>query len=293
MVNFETWYYSIPVITRTYLTLSTLTSFAVTFDLLSDLQLYLNFSLVFKNFQVWRLLTNFLFFDKFSINFVLHLYFLYFYCRRLEEHSFHRKSADFLYLMLFGSVIMLFIAPLLRLYFLSHSLVIMLVYVWSRRNPHEQLRLYGLFTVGAGYISYILLGLQWMMGGSPIVDLMGIFVGHCYVFLKDVLPAEYENINILKTPHIFTYLFPSEHQENQPENVEEEIQDLIAQDEQHAPDDMIAPPPEQDIVQQEPVIEQVQAEEVVVEEQQQPADYSTLSREQLAELRRRRFEQQR
>lgn len=180
---------------------------------------------------------------------------------------------------------MLLIAPLLKLPFLSHSLVVMLVYIWSRRNPHEQLRLYGLFVVGAGYISYILLGLQWMMGGSPIVDLVGIFVGHCYVFLKDVLPSEYENIDILKTPPFFFYLFPSD---NVPENAEEEVQDLIAQDEQHVPEELIPPPPEQEPAQpQELRIEQ----EDIIQEDPAPAS-SQLSREGLAEIRRRRFEQQ-
>jgi Derlin-2/3 len=207
MVNFETWYRSIPLITRIYLTMASLISFAVTFDLISPLQLYLNYTNVFKHYQIWRIFTNFLFFDRLSINFILHIYFLYFYSRRLEEHSFHRKSADFLYMILFGVVCMLIIAPMLQLPFMSHALVIMLLYVWSRRNPHEQLRLYGLFTVGAGYLSYILLLLGLMMGVNPTVDLVGIFVGHLYFFLKHVIVAEYgPQFDLLKTPQWMRWL---------------------------------------------------------------------------------------
>ncbi|KAF0985184.1 hypothetical protein FDP41_000223 [Naegleria fowleri] len=212
-MNLEQWYFSIPVITRTFLTLSTITSFAVTFDLLSPLQLYLNFHSVFYQYQLWRLITNFLFFDKFSINFILHLYFLYFYCRRLEEHSFHRKTADFFYLILFGSVAMICISPLLQLPFMSHSLVIMLLYIWSRRNPHEQFRIYGIFTVAAGYLSWVLLGVGLLMGMSPVVDLVGIAVGHVYFYLKDVIPGEFPGVDPMKTPSFLCKLFPGDHQE--------------------------------------------------------------------------------
>ncbi|EFC45285.1 predicted protein [Naegleria gruberi] len=211
MTNLEQWYFSIPVITRTFLTLSTITSFAVTFDLLNPLQLYLNFQNVFFQYQFWRLATNFLFFDRFSINFILHLYFLYFYCRRLEEHSFHRKTGDFFYLILFGCVMMLCISPLLQLPFMSHALVIMLLYIWSRRNPHEQFRIYGIFTVGAGYLAWVLLGVGLLMGMSPVVDLVGIAVGHIYFYLKDVIPGEFDGVDPLKTPLLISKLFPGDH----------------------------------------------------------------------------------
>jgi Derlin-2/3 len=125
----------------------------------------------------------------------------YFYCRRLEEHAFHGKSADFLFMKIFGATCMLMIAPLLDLPFLSHSLVMMVLYVWSRRNPHERLRLYGMFTVGAGYLAYILLALSVMMGGNPIVDIVGILVGHFYFFLMDIIPKEFE-VKVLWTPKL-------------------------------------------------------------------------------------------
>lgn len=89
----------------------------------------------------------------------------------------------------------------------------MILYVWSRRNPHERLRLYGLFTVGAGYLSYILLGISVALGGSVLVDLVGIFVGHLYFYLEDIIPNVF-NVRILKTPSIIYSLFPNERVEN-------------------------------------------------------------------------------
>jgi Derlin-2/3 len=119
-------------------------------------------------------------------------------------------------MLLFGCVTMLLSSRLLQLDlpFLSHSLVMMVLYIWSRRNPQERLRLYGMFTVGAGYLAYILLGLSMALGGNPVVDILGIFVGHIYYFLSDLIPLEY-NVNILKTPFFITMLFPNESQQNE------------------------------------------------------------------------------
>lgn len=77
----------------------------------------------------------------------------------------------------------------------------MVVYIWSRRNPHERLRLYGVITVGAGYLAYILLGLSVCLGGNPIVDILGIIVGHIYFFIADVISQVYK-VNLVKTPKL-------------------------------------------------------------------------------------------
>ncbi len=121
--NFELWYRNIPIITRIFLTLTVLASLAVTFDLLSPLHFYLNYTLVFKNYEFWRLLTTFIYFDRISINFIFHVYFLYFYCRRLEEHSFHGRSADFLFMLLFGCYSMLVLYNSMFVYSITHYVV--------------------------------------------------------------------------------------------------------------------------------------------------------------------------
>lgn len=98
-------------------------------------------------------------------------------------------------------------APFMDVPFLSHSLVIMILYVWSRRNPFEQLQLYGLITVGAAFLPYVLVGLSLMMGQHPSIDLLGIAVGHLYYYLVDVLPVVY-GFEPLKTPKVVTMFFP-------------------------------------------------------------------------------------
>ena len=74
------WYVDIPVVSRTYLTASFITTAACALDLVSPFSLYFNFGLIFYKGQLWRLVTNFLFFGLFSLDFLFHLYFLVRYC---------------------------------------------------------------------------------------------------------------------------------------------------------------------------------------------------------------------
>ena len=107
------WYYDIPIVSRLYLTSSFLTTTACALDLVSPFSLYFNFNLIFFKgqvrhdnhslsllaailtiiiiencslvciydwvlmwYQVWRLVTNFLFFGLFSLDFLFHMYFV-------------------------------------------------------------------------------------------------------------------------------------------------------------------------------------------------------------------------
>lgn len=70
--------------------------------------------------QFWRLFTNFFFFGaKFSLEFLFHMFFLVQYCRSLEEGSFRGRTADFFYMILFGSTLLLCIAPFAQMHFLG------------------------------------------------------------------------------------------------------------------------------------------------------------------------------
>ena len=52
------------------------TTTACFMDLVSPLTLYFNYDLIFKRGQYWRLISSFLFFGSFSIDFLFHMYFL-------------------------------------------------------------------------------------------------------------------------------------------------------------------------------------------------------------------------
>jgi len=216
MATIEEWYRGMPVITRTYMTLCFLTTMAVHLEFLSPLTLYLNFNMIINHYQFWRLLTTFLFFDYFNLNFVFHMFFTVQHSRRLEEGSFRGRTGDFFFLWLFGAVglilvqmAMHFIPPspyFPKVLFLAPSLAFMVVYVWSRRNKNVRMSFLGLFNFTAPYLPWVILGFGILLGQSPIYDLLGVGVGHIYYFLEDVYP-EVTGRRLLKTPAIIKHLF--------------------------------------------------------------------------------------
>lgn len=209
--NIEDWYKQMPVITRSYLTLSFLTTAGCALEVISPLSLYFNARSIFRQFQVWRLVTNFFFFGNIGIDFLFHMFFLSRYCKLLEETSFRGRTADFFYMLVFGGSLLTLVntAPFVNIQFLGSSLTFMMVYVWGRRNPNVQMSFLGLFSFTAPYLPWVLFGFSMILNSTWIVDLLGIAVGHAYYFLEDVYPRM-SGRRLLKTPGIIRALFPGD-----------------------------------------------------------------------------------
>lgn len=85
--------------------------------------------------------------------------------------------------------------------FLAPSLAFMVVYVWSRRNPHITMNFLGLFQFTAPYLPWVILGFGLLLGQSPLMDILGIVVGHIYYYFEDVYP-QLTGRRLLVTPSI-------------------------------------------------------------------------------------------
>ncbi|XP_065664058.1 derlin-2 [Hydra vulgaris] len=214
--SFQQEYMQIPVVTRAYTTACVVTTVAVQLDFVNPFQLYFNPDLIFRNFQLWRLVTTFLFFGTFGFNFLFNMIFTYRYCRMLEEGSFRGRTADFLLMFLFGGFFMSCIALFVNLVFLGQAFTIMLVYIWSRRNPYVRMNFFGLMNFQAPYLPWVLLGFSLMLGNSIVVDLIGIAVGHVYYVLEDVFPTKPGGFRILQTPDFIKNLFDRREIEYEP-----------------------------------------------------------------------------
>ncbi|XP_055296675.1 derlin-2 [Sitodiplosis mosellana] len=200
-------YMQIPIVTRIYTTACVITTIAVHLDIVSPFQLYFNPTLIVLHYQVWRLITTFLFFGTIGFNFLFNMTFTYRYCRMLEEGSFRGKSSDFIMMFIFGGALMIIFAFFVNLLFLGQAFTIMLVYVWSRRNPFIRMNFFGILNFLAPYLPWALLGFSVILGNTIWVDLMGIVVGHAYFFLEDVFPKQRGGFRILKTPLFLRKLF--------------------------------------------------------------------------------------
>lgn len=205
MALVDEWWKSVPPVTRSYIFLSVVTTASVALELLTPLKLYLNWTLILHHGQVWRVFTNFLYFGDFSLDFLFHMFFLYRYCKMLETNSFRGRTADFLYMLLFGAVLLVLVSPLNNVNFLGPSLTFMMVYVWGRRNSRQAVNFLGIVSFPAPYLPWVLLLFSFVLGSSPIMDLLGILAGHIYYYMADVYP-QMAGVSLLKTPRLLQFL---------------------------------------------------------------------------------------
>jgi Derlin-2/3 len=200
------WYMDIPVVSRTYLTASFMTTAACALDVVSPFSLYFNSGLIFYKGQFWRIITNFLFFGLFSLDFLFHMYFLVRYCWYLEDSSrFRGRTGDFVWMLFIGAFIMTCLAPFISVHFLGSSLTFMMVYIWGRLNPNQRMSFLGLFPFTAPYLPWVLLIFSVLLGNPVTIDLVGIAVGHTYYFFDFIFPVVAElrgwrMKRIIKTP---------------------------------------------------------------------------------------------
>lgn len=166
--------------------------------------LYLNFDLVFKKFQIWRLLTCFIFFGPFGMGFVFNVFILVRHFNMLETEYYNqgaRGTADMTFMCLFGMALMILTAYFWEgLVFLGPALVFMIIYVWSRKDPHKPVSFWG-FALEAWHFPFVLLLVGLIMNSNIMLDILGIAIGHLYHFLVDVVPVMYTNRRpVLTTP---------------------------------------------------------------------------------------------
>ncbi|KAG9354642.1 hypothetical protein JZ751_001355 [Albula glossodonta] len=219
--SFTQEYLQIPAVTRAYTTACVLTTAAV-LELITPFQLYFNPDLIIKRYQC-----------------------RYRYCRMLEEGSFRGRTADFVFMFLFGAVLMTLFGLFANLFFLGQAFTIMLVYVWSRRNPYVRMNFFGLLNFQAPFLPWVLMGFSLLLGNSIVVDLLGIGVGHIYFFLEDIFPNQPGGRKLLMTPGLLRLLFdtpeedpaysplPEEHVGEPWQGAREERENHLGQDNSH------------------------------------------------------------
>jgi Derlin-2/3 len=203
----EDWWIHTPPVTRAYVTLSSTVTILCALDVLSPMKLYYSWEGV-KRLQLWRIFTNFFYFGPFGMDFLFHMFFLYRYCKLLELNTFRGRSADFVFMLLIGGILLImlsFFTPTIK--FLGPSLMFMMVYVWARRNEHQLLNFLGLFNFRAPYLPWIFLGFSCMLGTSPVTDILGVVAGHCYYYFEDVYPQLYGGSRVWKTPALLYWVF--------------------------------------------------------------------------------------
>jgi Derlin-2/3 len=189
-MDIEGWLHNIPIVTKLYMASAFAISIGITFDLVSPLSLYLGPSQVWQRGEYWRLLTTFLYFGQLDVGFFFNMHFLYFYCRRLEEHFYFNRTGEYVCLLLTAAAALVGLSLVVPTMFLSQPMIMVILYIWARRFPDELLNVYGVFTVTSAYLPFVMSGLAYLFNGAEAVrtDLYAIGIAHVLWYCADVLP---------------------------------------------------------------------------------------------------------
>eukprot|EP01084_Bolivina_argentea_P123508 218870_1 len=210
MFDITKFYYDIPIITRTYLTIGLLTTLACYLDFITPYQLYFDVHLIFNKWELWRFITPFVFFGtQLDLNLFLQMFFFLSYTARLENETFAGKTADYVWMIILTTSFLLIVAVIMNIQFLTTQFGFMLIYIWSKKNPWTQLQIFGLINFSAPWLPWVYLCFYWVSGAEIKSQFVGICAGHCYYFMKWVFPeiTHPNKVQLIQTPKWIQLLF--------------------------------------------------------------------------------------
>jgi derlin-1 len=205
--DLATWYHSIPLFTKYWFTADVVFPLAARMGLINAYNLFFIPKLVWRNFHIWRPFTALAYFPT-SWNYLVNLYYLYKYSVRLEREEFSRKPADmaFMLLILFATSIIMGI--IMGLYVLFELPIMAVVYIWCQLNKDVIVQFFFGAEFKAQYLPWVLCAFNHIVVGSGLPDLLGIFVGHVYYFLKFRYAQDFGGPDLLRTPQWLINYFP-------------------------------------------------------------------------------------
>eukprot|EP01127_Copromyxa_protea_P005747 TRINITY_DN15609_c0_g1_i1.p1 TRINITY_DN15609_c0_g1~~TRINITY_DN15609_c0_g1_i1.p1 ORF type:complete len:232 (-),score=42.95 TRINITY_DN15609_c0_g1_i1:38-733(-) len=206
--DLETWWRELPPVTKFLFAGSFSLTLAANFGLVNPMLLLLDMNSIYKRFEIWRLVTAFLFQGSLGFAFLMNLMFLVQYGGSVENQTFGGVTADYLTFILFCSALLLVPGFFVPLPILGTGLILSIIYYWARKNPNVPMTFMFGLRFQSMYFPWVLIGFRILLGGFPLSEICGALVGHLYFFLVDVYPATNGGRRILFTPQFLKDLFP-------------------------------------------------------------------------------------
>lgn len=209
MDEFKSFYFRIPPVSRYFLTILFITAFIGTYIKKLHFIIYyfiLDYGLIFKKFQIWRLITNLFFIGTFSSQFLMFILMSYFSFVPAEKNAIATRTYAVFIMMIFYLLCFLHIVNVLSFkifgfppgFSLAMQLFLSYIYIDSKREPQKTVTLYFIKMKNC-YFPFALIALNIISGGGIYDNIIGILVGNTYFVLEDVLPIS-KNLHLLKTP---------------------------------------------------------------------------------------------
>jgi Derlin-2/3 len=203
----ESWYTSLPFVTKHWLTAVLITTVSCNLEVLPIMKLVWSFESIKNDFEIWRIVTPFLWiggFGKEGFQTLISLFLLYQYSSQYERGGGFNTgggggTADYVYMLLFGMVMILITNALfVGGYVMAKTLAYYVLYIWSKHNPTANANIWGV-PVPAIYLPFAILALNFCLGNNYMEYIHGYAVGHLYYFVADVVPKVYGK-TYLETP---------------------------------------------------------------------------------------------
>lgn len=212
MSDIGDWFRSIPPITRSWFAGSIIVPLIGKLGLINPRKLTLAPDLFFGRFHLWRPVTSTLYFPIYpntGFLFLVNLYFLYHYSTRLETGAFDGKPADYIFMLTFNWICIVITGLLMDMQLLMIPLIMSVLYVWAQFNKDTIVPFWFGTRFKAHYLPWVILGFNFIIGGSFIDELIGNLVGHLYFFLMVKYPMDLGGRSFLSTPQILYRYFPN------------------------------------------------------------------------------------
>ncbi|XP_010129251.1 PREDICTED: derlin-1, partial [Buceros rhinoceros silvestris] len=170
------------------------------------------YNFLFLSGQIWRPVTATFFFPVgpgTGFLYLVNLYFLYQYSSRLETGAFDGRPADYMFMLLFNWICIVITGLAMDMQLLMIPLIMSVLYVWAQLNRDMIVSFWFGTRFKACYLPWVILGFNYIIGGSVINELIGNLVGHLYFFLMFKYPMDLGGRNFLSTPQFLYRWLPN------------------------------------------------------------------------------------
>ncbi|XP_006830747.1 PREDICTED: derlin-1 isoform X2 [Chrysochloris asiatica] len=203
MSDIGDWFRSIPAITRYWFAASVAVPLVGKLGLISPAYLFLWPEAFLYRFQVWRPVTATFYFPVgpgTGFLYLVNLYFLYQYSTRLETGAFDGRPADYLFMVLFNWICIVITGLAMDMQLLMIPLIMSVLYVWAQLNRDMIVSFWFGTRFKACYLPWVILGFNYIIGGSYPMDLGGRNFLSTPQFLYRWLPSRRGGVSGFGTP---------------------------------------------------------------------------------------------
>jgi len=213
--DIQDWFKSIPLFTRCWFGGSVIFSLIGRFRLVHPYWFIITWESFVTKFQIWRPITALLYYHvpgtryQVSFHWLIILYWLYSYSKRLETGVFDGRPADYLFMLLFNLTLSTMTSLFLNIIIMMDQMVLSVVYVWCMINKDTIVNFWFGAQFKAMYLPWVWFAISLIINREGIVELVGILIGHMYFFLSFKYPQDFGGPSLLATPNILYSWFPN------------------------------------------------------------------------------------